>query len=589
MFNFRSTISYIRPVFLKYKWAFVFIFILHAFRTIISNIINPLFYKRIIDVISDVGLDRAAFSNDLYNIVFLIALFLPFGWVLGRSTQFLVSRFQSKVIRDLHDFSFAKLHNHSYLFFADNFSGSLVNKSRKFVRAFEVMHDITIDNFWSSVVIFISIFTVFFIEAPKIALAFFAMAIFYIAIIFFVSKKKVEYDAREAAADSRVTGYLADSITNAIAVKSSAAGQREIEGFKKFTSEDFKFRSASWNFGNKQFAIQSGIIITMQIIAVFITARLWLDGAISAGVFILVQSYSITLGHSLWDLGRAMTKFSKAYSDMKEMVDIFKQIPDVLDISNPEVCKIKEGEIEIKDISFDYGAAKDVFKDFSLKINAGEKIGLVGYSGSGKSTITKLLMRFLDIQKGLILIDGQNISKIKQDDLRRNISYIPQEPILFHRTIKENILYSFPEATDEQVIQAAKKAHAHEFIIRLTHGYDTLVGERGIKLSGGERQRVAIARAMLKPAPILILDEATSSLDSISETYIQEAFSELMKGKTTIVIAHRLSTVQKMDRIIVLNEGKIVEQGTHTELLAKNGSYAELWNHQTGGFLEDKE
>lgn len=587
MLGFKQTIFYIRPVVMRYKWQFFAIFLLHASRTVFSNILNPIFYKKIVDTISVDGLERSLHSVELYQYAVFIAVIMPLAWTLGRSTQFLVSSFQSKVIRDLHNFSFDKLHKNSYMFFADNFTGSLVNKSRKFVRAFEVMHDIIIDNFWSSIIIFVSVFTVFFIEAPKIALIFLVMAIFYISIIFFVAKKKVEYDYREAQADSRVTGYIADSITNAISIKSSSAGGRELEGFKSVTSEDYKFRSEAWNFGNRQFAIQSAIIILMQIISVFVTVKLWLSGSISAGVFILVQSYSITLGHSLWDLGRAMTKFSKAYSDMKEMVEIFRNIPDVLDLPNPEKCTIKNGAIEIKNIRFDYGTNKNVFHNFSLNIAEGEKVGLVGHSGSGKSTITKLLMRFIDINDGEILIDGQNIANISQDDLRRNISYIPQEPILFHRSIKDNIAYSDPGATLEEIIIAAKKAHAHEFISNLTNGYDTLVGERGIKLSGGERQRVAIARAMLKSTPILILDEATSSLDSISESYIQDAFNELMKGKTTIVIAHRLSTIQKMDRIIVLDEGKIVEEGTHKDLLAKNGFYADLWNHQTGGFLED--
>lgn len=587
MFNFNQTISYIKPIVMKYKWLFIFIFVLHAFRIVFSGILNPIFYKRILDVISDVGIDRALVSDLLYQNVFLIALALPCAWVFGRTTQFMVTKFQANVIRDLHDFSFTKLHNHSYGFFADNFSGSLVNKSRKFVRAFEVMHDIVLDNFWSSIIIFISIFTVFFIEAPKIALIFFSMAVVYISIIFFVSRKKVEYDFREAAADSKVIGYLSDTITNTLSIKSFATNEREITNFKEVTKNDYNFRTAAWNFGNKQFAIQSGLIIIMQIIVIFITAKLWLEGSISVGVFVLVQSYSITLGHSLWDLGRAMTKFTKAYSDMKEMVDIFKQVPDVLDITDPEKCVIKKGAIEMKNIFFDYGTKSEIFKDFSLKISSGEKVGLVGYSGSGKSTITKLLMRFVDINSGFILIDGQNIAKIKQDDLRKNISYIPQEPILFHRTIRENIAYNSPDATLEEVINAAKKAYAHEFIINLPYEYDTLVGERGIKLSGGERQRIAIARAMLKPAPILILDEATSSLDGISEKYIQDSFNELMKDKTSIVIAHRLSTIQKMDRIIVLDQGRIVEEGTHKELLEKNGAYSKLWDHQTGGFLEE--
>lgn len=588
MFNFSQTISYIKPIVMKYKWSFIFIFVFHAFRVVFSGILNPIFYKRILDVISNVGIDRALVSDSLYQNVFLVALALPCAWLFGRITQFMVAKFQANVIRDLHDFSFTKLHNHSYGFFADNFSGSLVNKSRKFVRAFEIIHDIVLDNFWSSVIIFASIFTVFFIEAPKIAIVFFLMAIVYISIIFFVSRKKVEYDFREAAADSKVTGYLSDSITNTLSIKSFATNEREINSFKEVTKNDYNFRIAAWNFGNKQFAIQSGLISIMQIIVIFITAKLWLEGSISVGVFVLVQSYSITLGHSLWDLGRAMTKFTKAYSDMKEMVDIFKQAPDVLDVRNPEKCVIKKGVIEMQNVFFDYGTKSEIFKDFSLKISSGEKVGLVGYSGSGKSTITKLLMRFVDINSGFILIDGQNIAKIKQDDLRKNISYIPQEPILFHRTIRENIAYNSPEATLEEVINAAKKAYAHEFIINLPYGYDTLVGERGIKLSGGERQRIAIARAMLKPAPILILDEATSSLDGISERYIQDSFNELMKDKTSIVIAHRLSTIQKMDRIIVLDQGKIVEEGTHQELLEKNGAYSKLWDHQTGGFLEQE-
>lgn len=579
--------KYVWPIIAKYRWMFFGIFLLHVVRIVLSGVVNPIFYKRIIDVVSSGDMDRVILSDSLYKNIFLIALVLPLGWIFGRTTQYVVSKFQSKAIRDLHNFSFGKLMGHSYAFFADNFSGALVNKSRKFVRAFEVMHDILIDNFWSTFVIFISIFIVFFTESHKIAFIFLGMSIVYIIIILFMSRKKVEYDLAEAKADTRVTAYLADSITNVLSIKSSSAVNREISGFKKVTEKESILRLRAWLFGNKINAIQTALSIVVQVIVAFLTARLWLSGSISAGVFVLVQSYSVTIGNYFWDLGKAMTKFTKAISDMGEMIDIFEQTPDVLDPTNPEKCKIKKGMIEIKNMNFEYLNGTQVFKDFSLRINSGEKVGLVGHSGSGKSTIVKILMRFVDISGGEILIDGQDIRKISQDDLRNNISYISQEPVLFHRSIRENIAYGKPNAAEEEIIEVAKKAHAHVFIEKLPKGYDTKVGERGVKLSGGERQRVSIARAMLKDAPILILDEATSSLDSISESYIQDAFSELMKGRTTVVIAHRLSTIQKMDRIIVLDQGKIVEEGTHLELLSKKGLYADLWNHQTGGFLPD--
>ena len=585
MSDFRNTISYIKPTVMKYKWQFYSIFFLHAVRIILSGVVTPIFYKRIVDIISQTGVDRASLSSPLLKSIFLIAALLPIAWIFGRSTQYFISKFQASVIRDLHDFSFKKLHGHSYMFFADHFGGALVNKSRKFVYAFEVMHDILIDNFWSSFVIFVAIFTVFFTQAHTIAFIFLAMSVVYLTILFLMSKKKVEYDVAEAAADSRVTAVLADTITNFLSIKSSSALNTEVNNFKKVTGKEAMLRLRAWLFGNKINAIQSAISMTVQVIVAFLTGYLWISGKISAGVFVLVQSYSITIGNYFWDLGKAMTKFTKALSDMKEMVDIFKQIPDVLDVPNPEKSQIQRGLIEIKDLHFTYQNGTEVFKNFSIKINSGEKVGLVGHSGSGKSTLAKLLMRFVDVSSGSILVDGQSIAKITQDDLHDNISYISQEPILFHRSIRENIAYSWGDAKEEDIILAAKKAHAHEFILNLKSGYETLVGERGVKLSGGERQRVAIARAMLKQTPILILDEATSSLDSISESYIQDAFNELMKGRTTIVIAHRLSTVQKMDRIIVLQKGRVVEEGTHKELLAKNGFYAELWNHQTGGFI----
>jgi ATP-binding cassette subfamily B protein len=276
--------------------------------------------------------------------------------------------------------------------------------------------------------------------------------------------------------------------------------------------------------------------------------------------------------------------------DAQEMTELFEQPPRIQDEPFAKKTHIRKGRIDFKDVAFQYEDAaagqSNLFDGFDLHVDSGEKIGLVGPSGGGKTTITRLLLRFVDIQRGAITVDGQDIRALRQQSLRQGIAYVPQEPVLFHRSIKENIAYGKPGASDAQVISAAKKSFAHDFIKGLPDGYDTLVGERGVKLSGGQRQRIAIARAMLADAPVLVLDEATSALDSESERVIQQALWELMKDRTAVVIAHRLSTIQRMDRIVVLDEGRIVEEGSHKSLLRKNGLYATLWRHQSGGFID---
>ncbi|MBN1175788.1 ATP-binding cassette domain-containing protein, partial [Candidatus Woesearchaeota archaeon] len=333
-----------------------------------------------------------------------------------------------------------------------------------------------------------------------------------------------------------------------------------------------------WYHKLKVMVIQSILLASLEFATIYFAVKLYNAGTITLGVIVLIQIYALTIFGSVWNLGRGIQKLSSHLSDMKEMVDIITLEPTVKDPIKPETVKIKKGQITFENVSFKY-EKESILDDFNLEIKAGEKIGLVGISGSGKSTLTKLLLRFYDPTSGKIKIDDQDISKIKREHLRNEITYVPQEQLLFHRTLKENIAYS-KKATDNEVIAASKKANAHEFISKLPKGYDTLVGERGIKLSGGERQRVAIARAILKEAPILIMDEATSSLDTLSEKYIQESTEKLMKNKTAIIIAHRLSTVQRLDRIIVLKKGKIVEQGTHKQLIEKKGEYYKLYQHQ---------
>jgi ATP-binding cassette subfamily B protein len=403
----------------------------------------------------------------------------------------------------------------------------------------------------------------------------------------YLVRLQIPKSTKNAAADSRTTGHFSDIVSNILTVKMFGTGKREIIEFEKTTHEQEQLRFTAWlqqGFWNSLF--QAISIGAFNIVIIAASVWLWANGTITAGAIVLVQVYVVTIFNIVWTISKNIVRASSALTDAQEMVAIFEQEPDVQDAMRPKRIKVTQGEIVFRNVSFGYEDDGTIFENLSFTITPGERVAFVGHSGAGKTTVTKLLLRFADVSKGVILIDGNDIAKVRQDELRSSIAYVPQDPVLFHRSIRDNIAYGKPNATDEEVISAATRARAHEFIERLKRGYNTMVGERGVKLSGGERQRVAIARAMLKDAPILVLDEATSSLDSISERYIQEALAELMQGRTTIVIAHRLSTIQGMDRIIVFGKGGIAEEGTHDVLLAQGGVYAALWNSQRGGFVE---
>lgn len=584
--HFRRIFHYYWRQMRKYKFSFFFIFFAYGVAIILSSILNPLLYKKIIDLISG-NVPTVTLAGELGHIIVLVACNI-FGYqIFYRLGDYSVAYFEANVIRELHNFSFARLLEHSYKFFSNNFAGSLVSKTKRFASSFEKITDIVSFNFWFTSVHLGGVLVILFINAPIIGVMFIVWAVIYIVITALFIRQKIKYDLIEAAADSRVTGHFADAFTSILNIKIFSGRDEEKKSFQNVTADEYTKRFKAWKVANFQNTIQGFLMAILQIAVLYVMVNLWLKGSITTGMVVLIQIYMFGAFDHLWDLGKGLVKLFKSVADAQEMVDIFEEKPDIIDPENSETCHISEGEIKFQNVSFEYVKDFGVFENFNLTIHPGEKVGLVGHSGSGKSTIVKMLLRFVDVNGGEILIDEQNISKIKQEDLRGHISYVPQEPILFHRSIAENIGYSKPGATKEEIVRAAEQAHAHKFILNLPHGYDTLVGERGIKLSGGERQRIAIARAMLKDAPILLLDEATSSLDSVSENYIQDAFNELMKGKTTVVIAHRLSTIQKMDRIIVLDQGAIVEEGTHKELLEKKGFYATLWNHQTGGFLEE--
>lgn len=586
MFSFRKIFKYLWVFIRPYRLAFFSLFFFIFLRISFTLLLIPYGYKSIIDVLSLNNIDVATRSN----VAFLFLIPMGVGFVIStfanRYREFVYIRLLSNGIRDIYNFSFLKLTNHSYKFFSDNFSGSLVAKVKRLARAFEVINDIILGTFWFIIVFITGSTIVLYFQSKILAIYIIVWSLVYAFFVLFFVRQKIQLDIKEAEADSRITGVLSDSIANILNIKIFSSTKREFTYFQK-SSDFLKDRIyAAFKFGVIRSSFQAFFMILFQVFILYTMVNLWKMGEITLGVFTLTYVYLFSIMERIWELSEGTTKFMKAMSDVKEVVDIFETEVGVRDISNPEPCRIKNGVIEFKNVSFGYTEETEVLSNFDLKIKKGEKVGLVGHSGSGKSTITKLLLRFVDISSGEILIDGQNISHITQNDLRNTVSYVPQESILFHRSIKENIGYSKNNPTDEEIIFVATRAHAHEFIISLPKGYETKVGERGVKLSGGERQRVAIARAMLKDSPILVLDEATSSLDSISESYIQEAFNELMKGKTTIVIAHRLSTIKKMDRIIVLDKGQVVEEGTHKELLEKGGLYTNLWEHQTGGFLE---
>ncbi|HRH24308.1 MAG TPA: ABC transporter ATP-binding protein [Candidatus Paceibacterota bacterium] len=549
------------------------------------QLIQPLFLRDFFNLIAAGNQDPASIAQMTW-ILTVVAGLLFINWVCIRLHIYSLVYLDARVLRDTYQLAYAYLIRHSYRFFSNQFAGTLTRRVGRFSKSFETIFDGIVMQFLPAAIFIGGALVVISLQNAFLGLLYGGWVVLILTVQVVLIRANNPLRAARAAQDSRVTGALADAIGNQNTIDLFSGTDYEEKRFKAVHADWYRAVLKTWNMDELGWSILGILMVLINIALLFGTFHFWRQGLLTVGDFVLIQSYLLSTFDRVFSINREIRNFNEAFADAGEMVEILKTPHEITDVPNAPALLVHKGAIEFKNVNFTFTGERTILSDFDMAIKAGEKVALVGPSGAGKTTVTKLLLRFYDVTGGEILIDDQNISQVTQNSLRDAIAFVPQEPILFHRTLMENIRYGRRDATDEEVIAAAKKAHCEEFISRTPLGYETFVGERGIKLSGGERQRIAIARAILKDAPILVLDEATSSLDSESESFIQDALAKLMEGKTVIAIAHRLSTVMKMDRIIVIEEGKVVTTGTHDELVKhKGGLYKKLWEIQAGGFI----
>lgn len=550
---------------------------------------NPYVMSLVVDKVSAGPVPSDQVFSTFGPFIFALIAINVCGQAASKLQDYAMYKLQIAASYDLATMSFDALCNQSMSFHSNRFGGTLVSQTAKFMSAYQLLLETITFPFLP---VACSVVFTCAILAPRVpvyvAILMVLLAV-YACVSYYMYKRILHLNEQAAGAQNHLSGELSDSVANILAVKTYGREDYERSLFdeanKDVVARDSKRMGASLARGVITACIT---VVIMAVVSVFIAGgNAWYG--ITPGTLVMMFTYTYTVTNQFNFINNGLQRFNRAFGDASGMTATLDEPRLVADSPDAFDLEVRRGSIDFSDIGFDYvdgGTETRVFDHFDLHIPAGQRVGLVGASGAGKTTLTKLLLRLSDIQEGRIEIDGQNIADATQQSLRRRIAYVPQESLLFHRSVAENIAYGKPDATIDEIREAARRANALEFIERLPQGFDTVTGERGVKLSGGQRQRIAIARAMLADCPILVLDEATSALDSESEKMVQDALAELMRGRTAIVVAHRLSTVASLDRIVVLEGGRIVEDGPHAELIEAGGVYARLWDRQTGAYLE---
>ncbi|HSD38534.1 MAG TPA: ABC transporter ATP-binding protein [Rhodocyclaceae bacterium] len=579
----------------QYRWRYIGMVLFETLNAV-CGIMIPYALSTIIKAVTATnGAIQAHAGSVIHNLRGPLLLFFAFSVgevIFGRLAGAIQIRLGPRQRQNVSRHVYEYLQYHSHRYFSSNFAGALAHRiSETSMGVTQTLWSI-ITEFWPiTIIIGVSIALLFNAHAQ---LGIFASvwAVCFIGISFWLARKCQPHAFKAASARSETTGVIVDSVTNVTSARLFARFGFERGNLDRTLAEELKAVRRSNGYSERVRWFQFSASAVLKIGLLYYALTLWDAGKITVGEFVMAVSLSLLIINEARNLSRRFLEFFEYIGNVANGVHTIIRTHELVDNVDAQPLAVTQGAIEFRDVSFAYDANADsdaqVFKHLNVTIPAGQRVGLVGLSGSGKSSFVSLLLRLYDPQSGQILIDGTDIRGVTQDSLHAQLSLIPQDPSLFHRSLRENIRYGRVEASDTEVEEAARLANADEFIAEIAEGYDAMVGERGVKLSGGQRQRIAIARVIIKNAPVLILDEATSALDSITEQAIQNTLDKVMHGKTVIVVAHRLSTIAHLDRILVFDKGRIIEDGSHGELLARQGAYFNLWSRQAGGFLPEE-